>query len=73
MKVASWASRHARSLIFLVIILIVGGAVCSTRLPVSLFPHVNFPRIRVNMSAGDRPAEQMTVQITRLEHPILYG
>ncbi len=65
MKVASWASRHARSLIFLVIILVVGGAVCSTRLPVSLFPRVNFPRIRANVSAGDRPVEQMTVQVTR--------
>src|SRR3954470_6275464 len=34
-------------------------------LPVSLFPRVNFPRIRVNIEAGERPAERMATEITR--------
>ncbi|HTL27826.1 MAG TPA: efflux RND transporter permease subunit, partial [Tepidisphaeraceae bacterium] len=65
MRIASWANRHARSLVFLVLVLVAGGIWCSLYLPVSLFPRVNFPRLRVNMSAGERPAEQMTVQVTR--------
>jgi CzcA family heavy metal efflux pump len=65
LKIASWADRHARSLLFLVLVLVVAGVICSQRLPVSLFPRVDFPRIRLNVSAGEQPAEQMSVQVTR--------
>jgi multidrug efflux pump subunit AcrB len=64
-KAAHWASRHARSVLFLLAALVVGGIFASTATPVSLFPHVNFPRIRVNFDAGDRPAEQMMVEVTQ--------
>ncbi len=65
MKVSFWANRHARSILFLLIALICGGVMATLSLPVSLFPHINFPRIRVNFDSGDRPAEQMMVQVTR--------
>jgi multidrug efflux pump subunit AcrB len=65
MKVAPWASRHARSILFLLIALVTGGVVGTLALPVSLFPHISFPRIRVNLDAGERPAERMTVEVTR--------
>lgn len=65
MKVAHWASRHGRSILFLLAALVVGGIFASLALPVSLFPQVSFPRIRVNIDAGDRPAERMTTQVTR--------
>ncbi len=41
------------------------GPRAALRLPVALFPHVNFPRIAVNVDAGDRPAEQMVIEVTR--------
>ena len=55
MRVAPWANRHARSILFLLAALVLGGIVGTWALPVSLFPHVNFPRIRVNLDAGERP------------------
>jgi multidrug efflux pump subunit AcrB len=64
-KAAHWANRHARSILFLLAAVVVGGVFATRSLPVSLFPHVNFPRIRVDFDAGDRPAEQMTVEVTR--------
>jgi multidrug efflux pump subunit AcrB len=64
-KVSFWASRHARSILFLLIALICGGVLGTLHLPVSLFPHINFPRIRVNFDSGDRPAEQMMIQVTK--------
>jgi multidrug efflux pump subunit AcrB len=64
-KVSFWANRHARSILFLLIALIAGGVLGTLSLPVSLFPHINFPRIRVNLDCGDKPAEQMMVQVTR--------
>jgi multidrug efflux pump subunit AcrB len=64
-KVSFWAARHARSILFLLVALIAGGILGTLSLPVSLFPHINFPRIRVNFDAGDRPAERMMVEVTR--------
>ena len=65
MKVSFWASHHARSLLFLLIALIAGGVLGTLQLPVSLFSHVSFPRIRLNFDSGDRPAERMAVEVTR--------
>ncbi|MGN6628077.1 MAG: efflux RND transporter permease subunit, partial [Tepidisphaeraceae bacterium] len=65
MKVASFASRHARSSLFLLAALLAGGLAGALALPVSLFPHISFPRIRVNLEAGERPAERMMVEVTR--------
>lgn len=73
MKVSFWASRHVRSILFLLIVLIAGGVLGTLSLPVSLFPHVSFPRIRLNFDAGDRPAERMMIQVTRPVEEALRG
>ncbi|HKJ82736.1 MAG TPA: efflux RND transporter permease subunit [Mariprofundaceae bacterium] len=65
MNLSRWAFRHRTSILFLLIILAIGGIASAFRLPVALFPHVNFPRIVVNLNVGDRPAEQMEVAVTR--------
>lgn len=64
-RVAFWASRHARSILFLLAALVVGGLLGTFTLPVSLFPRVTFPRIRIDIDAGERPAERMVVEVTR--------
>ena len=66
MKAATWTSRHARSVLFVLIALVACGVLAAKSLPVSLFPHVNFPRVRVNVESGDRPAEQTERQVTRV-------
>src|SRR5207247_1199048 len=55
---------HARSILFLLGALALAGAVASFSLPVALFPQVSFPRVRITLDAGDRPAEQMTIEVT---------
>lgn len=65
MSVVDWASGHRRSIIFLLLVLSIGGALTAMILPVALFPNVNFPRIVVNVDSGDRPAEQMVISVTR--------
>lgn len=59
-----WMHAHRRSLLFLCLILALGGVVAALRLPVSLFPDVAFPRVRLTLDAGDRPADQMVVAVT---------
>ena len=64
MKPASWLHAHRRSLLFLALILALGGLAAAFNLPVSLFPDVSFPRVQVTLDAGDRPADQMVLQVT---------
>jgi CzcA family heavy metal efflux pump len=63
-SIVGWIQAHRRSLLFLMAILALGGLVSSFGLPVSLFPRVNFPRIEVNLDAGDRPAQRMAIEVT---------
>ncbi|HET7301401.1 MAG TPA: efflux RND transporter permease subunit, partial [Oleiagrimonas sp.] len=65
MNVTAWFQAHRRSLLFLIAILALGGLLSTFRLPVALFPNVSFPRIRVSVDAGDRPAKQMAIAVTR--------
>ncbi|HMI37197.1 MAG TPA: efflux RND transporter permease subunit, partial [Steroidobacteraceae bacterium] len=55
-----------RFAIALIALLAIGGLVASWTLPVALFPHVDFPRIVVNIDAGDRPADRMATEVTML-------
>ena len=55
-----------RFVIALIGFLALGGLAAGLTLPVALFPHVDFPRIVVNIDAGDRPAERMATEVTML-------
>jgi CzcA family heavy metal efflux pump len=65
MDITHWAAKHRRSILFLVAILALGGVAAALKLPVALFPHVDFPRVVVSLEAGDRPADQMVIAVTR--------
>ncbi|MEO7681009.1 MAG: efflux RND transporter permease subunit [Sphingomonas sp.] len=57
--------RHQRSIWLSVFLVTLAGLVAATRLPVTLFPHIDYPRIVVSIDAGERDAEQMAADITR--------
>ncbi len=58
-------SAHARAIWLGAILLTLAGIVAATRVPVSLFPHIDYPRVVVSIEAGDRDATQMAAEITR--------
>ncbi len=64
MRFASWIHNHTRSVLLLLTILALGGVLAALNLPVALFPQVRFPRIKVNVSAGDQPVSRMEVAVT---------
>jgi CzcA family heavy metal efflux pump len=64
MSLTAWAQSHARSILFFLATMVVAGVVASFSLPVALFPHVSFPRVRITLDAGDRPAERMAIEVT---------
>ncbi|MBS0581923.1 MAG: efflux RND transporter permease subunit [Proteobacteria bacterium] len=57
--------HHARSLLCIAFALAVAGLVAAFVLPVGLFPQVSFPRVVVDLSSGDRPADQTVLAVTR--------
>ncbi len=65
MNFAGWVQHHRRSILFLLALVALGGALSVTQLPVALFPEVHFPRVRVMLDAGSRPAQEMMLQVTR--------
>ncbi|MDB5408919.1 MAG: transporter [Rhodospirillales bacterium] len=65
MSFVAWVERHGRSIIVMMVALAAAGAVAALSLPVGLFPQVSFPRVVISLDAGDRPADQMVLLVTR--------
>lgn len=65
MSIGLWLQSHRRSILFLFAMLALAGVVAAFKLPVSLFPNVDFPRAVVSLDGGDQPAEQMEMLLTR--------
>jgi multidrug efflux pump subunit AcrB len=61
---ASWIAAHRRFLLLLLVLPILAGGAAAYWLPVTLFPNVSFPRVRLTVDAGDQPAEQTVLQVT---------
>lgn len=57
--------RHWRSIVLAVALVTLAGLFAATQLPVTLFPHVNYPRVVVAIDAGDRDPSEMAADITR--------
>jgi len=60
-----WLTSQWRFALAAFIVLTIAGAFALARLPVSLFPAIDFPRIAVSLEAGDRPVDEMVVKVTR--------
>jgi len=65
MTVTQWMQEHRRSILFLLGLLALAGALAAFKLPVTLFPNVDFPRVVVQLNAGDRPADLMMLSVTQ--------
>lgn len=69
----AWLAGHVRSVILAFVVLTLAGLAAAVKLPVSLFPHIDFPRVVVSIDAGDRDADQMAVEVTRPLEEALRG
>ncbi|HEY2661839.1 MAG TPA: efflux RND transporter permease subunit [Caulobacteraceae bacterium] len=68
-----WLSGHVRSVVLAFILLTLAGLGAALKLPVSLFPRIDFPRVVVSIDAGDRAADQTEIQVTRPLEEALRG
>ncbi len=58
-------SQHGKAVFFLTTVLGVGGVVALLRMPIALFPDIDFPRIVMIADNGEEPAERMMIEVTR--------
>ena len=61
----NWLHAHQRSVLFLLAAASIGGIFGALKLPVGLFPTIDFPRVQVTVDSGDRSVDRMVVEVTR--------
>ncbi|HEY5298897.1 MAG TPA: efflux RND transporter permease subunit [Verrucomicrobiae bacterium] len=60
-----FATRHALSITFIAAVLCLAGIFCALRMPSSVFPQTNFPRVVIIANNGITPADEMMATVTR--------
>ena len=60
-----WVTRHATTILFCIILLSVVGIYLAGKIPISVFPETNFPRVVIGVDNGVMPVEQMQITITK--------
>lgn len=64
-SVARFAESHGRALVLIFLSLTVAGAVFVFRLPISIFPQTDFPRIIILVDNGIAPVDVQLLTVTR--------
>jgi CzcA family heavy metal efflux pump len=60
-----WVTRHATTILFFIIVFSAAGLYLAGRIPISVFPETNFPRVVIGVDNGVMPVDQMQVTITK--------
>src|ERR1017187_4263183 len=60
-----FATKHALSITFIAAALCLAGVFCALRMPSSVFPQTNFPRVVILVDNGITPADEMMATVTR--------
>ena len=60
-----WLAKSTRTIFFFAAVLTVAGIYMATKVPISVFPQTNFPRVVIGIDNGVMPVEQMLITVTR--------
>jgi CzcA family heavy metal efflux pump len=60
-----FVERHQKAIIFTAVVLSLAGVFALFRMPISLFPNIDFPRIVMIADNGEEPADRMMIEVTR--------
>ena len=58
-------TRHAKTILFFIVVLALAGVYLATKVPIAVFPDTNFPRVVIAIDNGVMPVDQMQVTITK--------
>lgn len=62
---AFWLARSTRTIFFFAAMLTLAGIYLAFKVPISVFPETDFPRVVIGVDNGVMPVEQMEVTVTR--------
>ena len=65
MNFGRFVDAQWRAVVAVMLLLATGGLIAMWRVPLSLFPQTNFPRIIIVVENGEVPAQQMMITVTR--------
>lgn len=57
--------RRQKAIIFTAVVLSLAGIFALFKMPISLFPNIDFPRIVMIADNGEEPADRMMIEVTR--------
>jgi multidrug efflux pump subunit AcrB len=60
-----WILKRRSTVVFLTIVAAMAGIYFAAKIPISVFPDTNFPRVVIGIDNGVMPVEQMQVTITK--------
>src|ERR1700761_3274379 len=60
-----WLSRYRGPIFFFLIVLSLAGIYTASKVPISVFPDTNFPRVVIGVDNGVMPVDQMQVIVTK--------
>ncbi len=64
-SLGQWAIRNSKAIVFITLILCLAGVYAAMRMPSSVFPQTNFPRVVILADNGVMPADEMMATVTR--------
>jgi CzcA family heavy metal efflux pump len=64
-SLAAFVEAHGRALVIIVVSLSIAGILFALRLPISILPQTDFPRVVILVDNGITPVDQMLVTVTR--------
>src|ERR1019366_4401468 len=64
-RVGQFATRHSLAITFISLALCLAGIYAAFKIPSSVFPQTNFPRVVILVDNGVMPADEMMATITR--------
>jgi CzcA family heavy metal efflux pump len=64
-KSSYWLVRFRGPIFFFLIVLTIAGIYAAQRVPISVFPETNFPRVVIGVDNGVMPVDQMQVTVTK--------
>ena len=62
---AFWLAKNTRTIFFFAAVLTIAGVYLAFKVPISVFPETDFPRVIIGVDNGVTPIEQMQVTITK--------
>ncbi len=60
-----WIAQNKRTIFFFAIAMALAGIYLAYKVPISVFPETNFPRVVIGIDNGVMPVEQMQVTVTK--------